>query len=52
MPCYPEGPRDTGDRAIESNINKVIASRFKKRGMSWSKKGATQPSKNKRDYLK
>jgi len=26
--------------AIESNINKVIASRFKKRGMSWSKKGA------------
>ena len=26
--------------AIESNINKVIASRFKKRGMSWSKLGA------------
>jgi len=26
--------------AIESNINKVIASRFKKRGMSWSKRGA------------
>ena len=26
--------------AIESNINKVIASRFKKRGMSWSEKGA------------
>ena len=26
--------------AIESNINKVIASRFKKRGMSWSTKGA------------
>jgi len=26
--------------AIESNINKVIASRFKKRGMSWSKNGA------------
>jgi len=26
--------------AIESNINKVIPSRFKKRGMSWSKKGA------------
>jgi len=25
--------------AIESNINKVIASRFKKRGMSWSKPG-------------
>ncbi len=26
--------------AIESNINKVIASPFKKRGMSWSKPGA------------
>lgn len=26
--------------AIESNINKLIASRFKKRGMSWSEKGA------------
>jgi len=26
--------------AIESNINKVIASRFKKKGMSWSKPGA------------
>jgi len=26
--------------AIESNINKVIASRFKKRGMSWSEPGA------------
>ena len=26
--------------AIESNVNKVIASRFKKRGMSWSKTGA------------
>jgi len=26
--------------AIESNINKVIASRFKKRGMSWSMPGA------------
>jgi len=26
--------------AIESNINKVIAARFKKRGMSWSKTGA------------
>jgi len=25
---------------IESNINKVIATRFKKRGMSWSKRGA------------
>ena len=26
--------------AIESNINKVIASRFKKKGMSWSRQGA------------
>jgi hypothetical protein len=26
--------------AIESNINKLVASRFKKRGMSWSKPGA------------
>jgi len=26
--------------AIESNINKVVTSRFKKRGMSWSKPGA------------
>jgi len=26
--------------AIESNINKVISSRFKKRGVSWSKPGA------------
>jgi len=26
--------------AIESNIKKVIATRFKKRGMSWSKRGA------------
>jgi len=26
--------------AIESNINKAIAARFKKRGMSWSKPGA------------
>jgi len=26
--------------AIESNINQTIASRFKKRGMSWSRKGA------------
>jgi len=26
--------------AIESNVNKVIATRFKKRGMSWSKRGA------------
>jgi len=25
---------------IESNVNQVIASRFKKRGMSWSKRGA------------
>ena len=29
-----------GAGAIESNINKVIASRFKKRGMSWSRQGA------------
>jgi hypothetical protein len=26
--------------AIESNVNQVIASRFKKKGMSWSKPGA------------
>ena len=26
--------------AIESNVNKVIATRFKRRGMSWSEKGA------------
>jgi hypothetical protein len=26
-------------RAIEPNINKVIAARFKKQGMSWSKRG-------------
>ena len=26
--------------AIESNINQTIVSRFKKRGMSWSRKGA------------
>jgi hypothetical protein len=26
--------------AIESNVNQVIASRFKKKGMSWSKRGA------------
>jgi hypothetical protein len=26
--------------AIESNINKAIAARFKKKGMSWSKPGA------------
>ena len=26
--------------AIESSVNQVIASRFKKRGMSWSKRGA------------
>jgi len=26
--------------AIESNVKQVIASRFKKKGMSWSKKGA------------
>ena len=29
-----------GMRAIESNIDKVFADRFKKRGMCWSKEGA------------
>ena len=29
-----------GTGAMESNVNQVIASRFKKKGMSWSKKGA------------
>jgi hypothetical protein len=33
-----KGIKRTG--AIESNINKVIAARFKKKGMSWSKPGA------------
>ena len=37
--------------AIESNINKVIASRFKKRGMSWSKKGALSLLKIKETIL-
>ena len=37
--------------AIESNINKVIASRFKKRGMSWSKTGALAPLKIKEAIL-
>jgi len=37
--------------AIESNINKVIASRFKKRGMSWSEKGALSLLKIKETIL-
>ena len=37
--------------AIESNINKVIASRFKKRGMSWSKRGALSLLKIKETIL-
>ncbi len=37
--------------AIESNINKVIASRFKKRGMSWSKLGALSLLKIKETIL-
>jgi len=37
--------------AIESNINKVIASRFKKRGMSWSAKGALSLLKIKETIL-
>ncbi len=37
--------------SIESNINKVIASRFKKRGMSWSKKGALHLLKIKKTIL-
>jgi len=37
--------------AIESNINKVIASRFKKKGMSWSKKGALSLLKIKETIL-
>ena len=37
--------------AIESNVNKVIASRFKKRGMSWSKKGALSLLKIKETIL-
>jgi hypothetical protein len=37
--------------AIESNINKVIAARFKKKGMSWSKKGALSLLKIKETIL-
>ena len=37
--------------AIESNINKVIASRFKKRGMSWSIPGALSLLKIKETIL-
>ena len=37
--------------AIESNINQVIASRFKKRGMSWSEKGALSLLKIKETIL-
>jgi hypothetical protein len=37
--------------AIESNMNKVIASRFKKRGMSWSEKGALSLLKIKETIL-
>jgi len=37
--------------AIESNVNKVIASRFKKRGMSWSEKGALSLLKIKETIL-
>jgi len=38
--------------AIESNINKVIASRFKKKGISWSITGSLASLKDKRDYSK
>ena len=37
--------------AIESNVKKVIAARFKKRGMSWSKKGALSLLKIKETIL-
>ena len=37
--------------AIESNINQVIASRFKKRGMSWSRQGALSLLKVKQTVL-
>jgi len=37
--------------AIESNVNKVVASRFKKRGMSWSEKGALSLLKIKETIL-
>jgi len=35
---FPDNARGMG--AMESNIDKVIADRFKKKGMRWSKKGA------------
>jgi hypothetical protein len=37
--------------AIESSVNQAIASRFKKRGMSWSKKGALSLLKVKETIL-
>ncbi|MBA7616197.1 ISLre2 family transposase ISTph1 [subsurface metagenome] len=37
--------------AIESNVNKVIATRFKRRGMSWSEKGALSLLKIKETIL-
>jgi hypothetical protein len=37
--------------AIESNVNQAIASRFKKKGMSWSKKGALSLLKIKETIL-
>ena len=39
----PEDMRGLG--AMESNIDKVLANRFKKRGMRWSKKGAENLAK-------
>jgi len=36
---------------IESNINKVIATRFKKKGMRWSKPGALALLKMKENIL-
>ena len=40
-----------GTGAIESNVNQVIASRFKKKGMSWSEKGALRLLKIKETIL-
>ena len=40
-----------GTGAIESNVNQVIASRFKKRGMSWSIPGALSLLKIKETIL-
>jgi len=37
--------------AIESNVNQAIASRFKKKGMSWSKQGALALLKVKKTIL-